>query len=128
MKYSLEGVKAGDELLLFVRMGGHREKEQQPRVVTVAKVGRTLLHIPVNENIPGGKTHAYTIEDGYRNDNYRHTQLMTRDGWEEQKRRYEVIDGLRRRGVDVGVGGEKPTAVLEALLDVMERYERGEIK
>jgi hypothetical protein len=126
MQYSLEGVKAGDELLLFVRMGGRREKEQEPKVVTVAKVGRTLVHVLKYEGRPEHGTDAYRIEHGYRNDDYGHTQLMTREGWEDQKRRYQVIDELRRHGVDVGVGGTKPTAVLEALLDVMERYTKGE--
>jgi hypothetical protein len=81
----LEGVKVGDELLLVTRLGGQREKEQTPKAVTVVKVGRALLHIPRITREPEGRTDTYRIEDGYRNDDYRHTQLMTREAWEHEK-------------------------------------------
>jgi hypothetical protein len=125
---SLEGVKVGDKLLLLTKMGGRREREQTPEEVTVVKVGRTLLHIPVSERSPEGKTLAYRIENGVRNDNYGHTQVMTREDYEAEKSRESLEESLRRHGIEAWRGGPKPIAVLEALLDVMERAERGEIK
>lgn len=125
---SLEGVKVGDTLLLLTRLGGRREKEQTPKEVTVVKVGTKLLHIPVSERSPKGKTLIYRIENGIANDNFGHTQVMTREAYETEKRRGPLEEALRRRGVEVWRGGSKPVAVLEALLDVMERAERGEIK
>ncbi|MGW1436810.1 hypothetical protein ACWD7M_16365 [Streptomyces griseus] len=39
---SLKGVKPGDELLLLTHLGGRREKEQEPKTVTVhAHIKRT---------------------------------------------------------------------------------------
>jgi hypothetical protein len=114
---SLEGVKVGDTLLLFTRMGGAREKEQVPQEVTVVKVGRTLLHIPGVESQPDGKTFAYRIEDGYRNDNYRHTQLMTREAWEDENRRASLWDRLREHGLTGNMRGKPLTT--EALADVV---------
>jgi hypothetical protein len=124
----LEGVNVGDTLLLLTRMGGAREKEQVPQEVTVVKVGRTLLHIPVSESSPEGKTLTYRIENGMRADNYGHTQVMTREAYEAEKSRDGLEESLRLHGIEVWRRGPKPIAVLEALLDVMERYERGEIK
>jgi hypothetical protein len=121
---SLEGVKVGDTLLLLTRMGGAREKEQTPEEVTVVKVGR----IPLSERSPEGKTLTYRIENGMRADNYGHTQVMTREAYEAEKSRESLEEALRRHGIEVWRGGPKPIAVLEALLDVMERAERGEIK
>lgn len=123
----LEGVKVGDTLLLLLtKMGGKREKEQVPQEVTVVKVGRTLLHIPVSEQSPEGKTLTYRIENGVRADNYGHTQLMTREAYEAEKSREPLEEALRRHGVEVWRGGPKPIAVLEALLDVMEKHAKGE--
>ncbi len=125
---SLEGVKVGDKLLLLTRMGGAREREQVPQEVTVVKVGRTLLHTPLSEDSPEGKTLSYRIENGIRADNYGYTKVMTKEAYEAEKRRDGLTEALRLHGIEVWRGGEKPIAVLEALLDVMERYERGEIK
>jgi hypothetical protein len=124
----LEGVKVGDTLLLLTKMGGRREKEQVPQEVTVVKVGRTLLHIPAYESQPDGKTLAYRIENGIRNDDYGHTQVMTREAYEAEKGRDSLEEALRLHGVEVWRKGPKPIAVLEALLEIMEKYERGEIK
>jgi hypothetical protein len=94
----------------------------------VVKVGRKLLQIPLYEGDPSGKTLAYRIEDGRRNDNYGHTYLWKREDLAAEKRREAVTSALKAHGVETWRGGEKPVAVLEALLDVMERAARGEIK
>jgi hypothetical protein len=124
----LDGVKVGDTLLLVQRYGGAREKQQVPQEVTVVKVGTKLLHIPLTERDPDGKTLTYRIEDGRRNDNYGHTELWTREAYEAEKSRESVEAALKAHGVEAWRNGPKPIAVLEALLDVLERAERGEIK
>jgi hypothetical protein len=123
---SLEGVQVGDTLLLLTRMGGRREKEQVPQEVTVVKVGTALLHIPLSESQPGGKTLAYRIENGMRNDSYGHTQVMTREAYEAEKSRESLEEALRRHGVEVWRGGEKPIEVLKELLAVMDKHAKGE--
>lgn len=125
---SLEGVKVGDTLLLLTKMGGRREKEQTPEEVTVVKVGRTLLHIPVSEDNPEGKTLAYRIENGVRNDDYGHTVVTTREAYEAEQTRESLEESLRQHGIEVWRKGPKPIAVLEALLEIMEKYAAGEIK
>jgi hypothetical protein len=125
---SLEGVKVGDTLLLLTKMGGRREKEQTPEEVTVVKVGTKLVHIPVSERSPEGKTLAYRIENGVRNDDYGHTQLITREAYEAEKSRDSLEEALRLHGIEVWRKGPKPIAVLEALLEIMEKYAAGEIK
>jgi hypothetical protein len=124
----LEGVKVGDKLLLLTKMGGRREREQTPEEVTVVKVGTKLVHIPVSERSPEGKTLAYRIESGVRNDNYGHTQVMTREDYEAEKQRGSLEESLRLHGIEVWRGGPKPIAVLEELLAVMEKHAKGEIK
>lgn len=120
---SLEGVKAGDTLLLFLNTGGQREKEQTPRVVTVSKVGRTLVHIPCTQ----GKTDTYRIDDGLRNDGYGHTELKTREGWEDEQKRVVLMERLYKHGFSYNMRAtQKPTNVLEAVLKVLDDAEEGE--
>jgi hypothetical protein len=118
---SLDGVKAGDKVLLFVRTGGQRERDQVPREVTIVKVGRTLVHIPQMEAHPDGKTHTYKIEGGYRNDGYGHSQLMTREAVADEKQRESLTERLRKHGFEYNWRSEKqPTAVLEAVLKLLD--------
>jgi hypothetical protein len=121
---SLEGVKAGDELLLLARYGGRREKEQQPNVVTVHKVGRTLVHVLRVESKPELGTEAYRIEDGLKNDNYGHTRLTTRAAYEESKKRAALFASLKEHGVTMAGRAPKSTATLEALLQVLDDAEQ----
>lgn len=116
---NLAGVKPGDELLLFVRMGGRREKEQAPRVVKAHKVGRSLVHILVYENQPDGKTHSYSIEDGFRNDNYRNTELKTRESWEAEKLRDGLRERLRGHGFTYQ-GSKHSSETLSKILDLLD--------
>jgi hypothetical protein len=125
---NLDGVKAGDELLLVTKYGGRREKEQEPRTVKVHKVGRTLVHILRWEEIPSRGTDAYRIESGVFNDNYGHSELWKPEDWAAEQSREGLEAALRLHGIEAWRGGKKPIAVLEALLDVMERAVRGEIK
>ncbi|MER5754373.1 hypothetical protein [Streptomyces sp. NPDC002088] len=122
----LDGVKVGDTLLLFVRMGGQREKEQEPKVVTVVKVGRDLVHIPKYESDPEGKTETYRIESGYRNDNYRHTQLMTREAWADDKKREELFVRLLAYGLTGHLRGSLSTEALEAVVNVLDEFKAKE--
>jgi hypothetical protein len=105
----LTGVKAGDELLLLIKYGGPREKEREPKAVTVYKVGRTLVHILRYEGKPEHGTETYKIENGERNDNYGHAVLSTRAAYEEDKKRQALL-----------LAREMPVATLEALLKVLE--------
>ncbi|MEV7675067.1 hypothetical protein [Streptomyces sp. NPDC088752] len=116
---NLSGVKPGDELLLFVRMGGAREKSQEPRVVKAHKVGRTLVHILQYENMPDGKTHAYSINDGYRNNNYRDTELKTREGWEAEKLEASLRERLREHGFTYQ-GSRHSTETLSKVLGLLD--------
>jgi hypothetical protein len=115
---NLEGVKTGDELLLFDR----NTRNHEPRIVTVARIGRTLLYIPVDERFPGGKTLAYRIDTGHRNDDYRHTWLRTRADYEEGEQRAYLITRLAQLGLSVDrtrlVVHSLPR--LRALIKVME--------
>jgi hypothetical protein len=124
---SLEGVKPGDELVIT---SVHRKMSpsDEPRTVKVHKVGRTLVHILRSEDKPERGTDTYRIENGIANDNYGHSELWKRQDWEAEKRRDALEEALGSHGVEAWRRGPKPIAVLEALLDVMERYKRGEIK
>lgn len=53
--------------------------------------------------------------------------LMTREHYETEKRRDDLTEALRQKGVEVW-RRKQPVAVLEAFLDVLERAEKGEIK
>lgn len=120
---SLEGVKAGDELLLMSSYGGAQVYEREPKIVRVHKVGRTLVHLLVYEGSPDGPTETYRIEDGVRNDNYRHSVLKTREDWEGEKMRHELDEALRAHGVETSRRGPKSIVVLEELLAVLEKHE-----
>ncbi|MFH8483036.1 hypothetical protein [Streptomyces sp. NPDC018055] len=120
---SLKGVKPGDELLLLVHFGGRREKEQEPKTVTVHKVGQTLVHILRRPELgPDGGTHTYRIEDGVANDGYGHASLTTRAAYEERHKRAALIKALRERGIQEDPYGrnEHSTATLEALLAALD--------
>jgi hypothetical protein len=114
---NLEGVKAGDELLLFENI-----LNREPRVVTVAKVGRTLLYIPLSERFPDGRTLAFRIDTGYRNDNYQYTWLRTRADYEESEELSRLTSRLTQLGLSVDrYKTANPTAArLRALIRVME--------
>lgn len=122
---SLEGVKVGDTVLYFRKYGGRREEEQVPQEVTIVKVGRTLVHINKYEGKPEYGTETYRIDSGYRNDDYRHTYLMTREAYEAERRREEVSARLKKHGFEYNWRSEKkPVAVLEAVLKVLDDAER----
>jgi hypothetical protein len=124
---NLEGVKVGDELVIT---SAHRKTQpgEEPRTVTVHKVGRTLVHVLRYAGHSDKGTDTYRIENGIANDNYGHSELWKPEDWKAEQRREELDEALRKHGVEAWRRGPKPVAVLEALLDVMERYARGEIK
>lgn len=119
MIMTLEDVKAGDELLLRNR---NTRFDREPRVVTVVKVGRTLVYIPVSERYPDGQTLAYRIDTGYRNDNYRHTRLETREQYEENEERARLQTRLRDLGIELDRFHARNPSLprLRALVKVME--------
>jgi hypothetical protein len=117
---NLEGVKAGDALLRVLRV--HSGKE--PTEVTVAKVGRTLVHIPRHEDRPAGPTDTFEIVTGMSKDGV--YELTTREAWEDGKKREELWDRLRVHGL-TGTMRNKPvpTHVLEAVVKVLDDAEDG---
>lgn len=121
----LSGVKVGDTLLHFVRMGGRREAEQVPTEKVVAKVGRTLVYVPKYPERPELGLEAYRIEGGYRNDNYGHSQLMTREQVEDKALREELTARLKKHGFEYNWRSDaKPTTVLAAVLKVLDDAEK----
>lgn len=109
----LKGVKPGDELLLI-------RQRQEPQAVTVEKVGRKLIHIP-RYGKPGGETDTFLIATGRRNDNYRHTYLISREDYEARRRRTQLMAALREHGIDFnGSAPERSPETLEALLKVLD--------
>jgi hypothetical protein len=123
---SLEGVKVGDTLLLFTRTGGRREKEQTPQEVTVVKVGTKLVHIPRHEKNPEYGTHTYRVENGYRNDDARYTQLMTREAYEDSKKREDLWERLGKHGLTGNMRGKLSTEALEAVVEVLDGFKKRE--
>lgn len=103
----LSGVKVGDELLLIESYNRYRP---EPRVVTVEKVGRKLIHADAR---------TYRISDGVRNDGYGHSLLRTREEHAEIQERAELLSTLRDLGVTFdrfGASAEVATAKLRRLL------------
>lgn len=122
---NLKGVKAGDELLLTEQFGGRR-KTEVPTQVVVHKVGTKLVHILRSPGQPEFGTLAFRIENGRANDDYGHSELWRPEDWEAEQQRDSLNDALRGHGIESWRGAPKSIAVLEAILDVLERAERGE--
>lgn len=118
-------VKVGDELLLVDRYIENGKTQRGSKPVRVHKVGRTLIHIARFEGHPEHGTLTYRIETGRPNGDYSTSDLWKPEDWAAEQQRGGLEDVLRLHGIDVR--GHKPIAVLEALFDVMERAERGEI-
>lgn len=116
---ALEGVKPGDELLLTGNDVGRKYLKQEPRRVTVHKVGRTLVHILRYDGKPDGPTDTYRFDSGVINDNYGHSRLWKPEDWELEKSRDELEAALKAHGVEVW-RKRQPVPVLEKLLAVLE--------
>jgi hypothetical protein len=118
----LEGVKAGDELLRVLRIHGGTE----PTAVTVAKVGRRLVHIPRYEDQPDGPTDTFEIVTGLSKDGA--YELMTREAWEDGKKREDLWERLREHGF-TGTMRATPveTKVLEAVVAVLDEHAKGAV-
>ncbi|MFE6000240.1 hypothetical protein ACFQ6C_25825 [Streptomyces sp. NPDC056454] len=121
---SLKGVKPGDELVLVPRFMNNSEKpEPGPKVVTVYKAGRTLVHILRYPDVgPGGGTDTYEIESGrsrYANDT---KKLMRYADYLEELKRHQLTKALRSREIEIGLHGrpDLSTATLEALLAALD--------
>lgn len=112
---SLEGVKVGDTLLRVLRIRGGKEGT----AVTVAKVGRTLVHVPKYVGAPNGPTDAFEIVTGMSKDGA--YELMTRDVWEDSQKREDLWERLREHGF-TGTMRATPveTKVLEAVVAVLD--------
>jgi hypothetical protein len=117
---NLEGVKAGDTLLRVLRV--HHGKE--PTAVTVAKVGRTLVHILRYGDQADGPTDTFEIATGMSKDGA--YELSTREAWEDEQKREDLWARLRVHGF-TGTMRNKPvpTNVLEAVVKVLDDAEDG---
>jgi hypothetical protein len=124
---NLEGVKVGDELILFLVSAGYGRagKEwERGRPVVVTKVGRKLLYATYPESVgtPGDRPTAYRIENGVINDNYGHTQVCTPAHVAEREARRAARERLREFGLDFYAHAreELSTARLTAVVEFLE--------
>lgn len=115
----LSGVKSGDQLLLTGK-NHSKQRQQEPRTVTVHKVGTKLVHVLRYGDDPNGATDTYRIDTGRINDAFGHEELWKPEDWEAEKSRAGLEAALRLHGVEVRRGGPKPIPVLEKLLAVLE--------
>jgi hypothetical protein len=115
---TLEGVKAGDTLLRVLRINSGKE----PTEVTVAKVGRALVHIQRFKELPDGPTDTFEIATGMSKDGA--YQVLTREAWEDEQKREDLWARLRVHGF-TGTMRVKPvpTSVLEAVVKVLDDAE-----
>lgn len=103
---------AGDTVILTdANYKGHK-------TATVTKVGRTLVY--VDQDIYGRENSAYRIEDGSRNDAYRHGRIWTIQEHDETIKRSDLISALREEGVTVDRSSRIPTSILEKLMEVFK--------
>lgn len=115
----LEGVRAGDELLL---VEVYRGSEGPVRVV-VEKVGRTLVHVPTTPGRPQYGCDAYRIADGMRNGKDPRTRLFTPAQWEERQERMRLVGALYGKGLRFDSPFKERSyglEVLRGLLDALE--------
>lgn len=120
---NLKGVKPGD-ILLHTSENRRRDSTVPPKEVTVAKVGTKLIHIPLLESEPTGRTATYRIENGYSNGDTRGGRLWKREDWELEKERPDLEKTLEKKyGVEVWRGTPKSVPVLRKILAVLEESE-----
>lgn len=85
-----------------------------PEEGIVTKVGRTLVHVG-SVKYPDWPSRTYRIEDGARNDPYRHSRIRTQAERDERERRTAVMAVLRGAGIRFDHGTRFDVETLEAL-------------
>jgi hypothetical protein len=111
---NLEGVKVGDRLLRVALDHRWRGGEPPSRLVTVHKVGRSLVHI-----LQHGRPVTYRIENGVGTDT-RDGELWTPEDWTLEAERDGLEEALRHHGLEVRPGRAKPVPMLKKILALLE--------
>lgn len=90
-----------------------------PPVVTITKVGRTLVHI-----VRYGRTEAYGKDDGVRRDNYRHARLQTFEEFAEEQEYAAAVDRLNKHGITFEFGSRQrfTAAQIAAICDLLDGW------
>lgn len=110
----LTGVKVGDELLVVER----QKFRQEPRRVTVTKVGRKLITVELYE-----REEVYRIDTSRKNDGYGHSHVETPEHYEYRQRHSNLLGVLKDLGIFFDFGfrrTELSIEKLQALIAVME--------
>lgn len=90
-----------------------------PPVVTIAKVGRTLVHVEEY-----GRLRAYGKDDGVRRDDYRHSWLQTFERYAEGIARSVATERLAALGLVFGLRGRAMTAAqINAIADLIDSFD-----
>lgn len=89
-----------------------------PPVVTVVKVGRTLVHVEEY-----GRQMAYGKDDGRRRDAYGHSWLQTFGEFAEEVRVTAALDRLKRHDLEFVRRQTNLTAAqIDALADMLDTF------
>jgi hypothetical protein len=97
-KTGLYALKPGDRVQVTDVNGPRMGQPKGGWDGTVAKVGRTLIHV----NYPGGhynRPTAFRLDDGRANDDYGHQHVWTVEEMAERTRRSELTERLREYGI-----------------------------
>lgn len=87
---NMEGVAVGDTVLHITRY----QRGRGPEPVTVAKVGRTLLHVTIH-----GRSHKFRKDSGMANDGYGHSHIITFAELAEREKRSAALEDLTSLGL-----------------------------
>lgn len=111
---TFEGIKVGDTLILAT---GNRYRSDGP--VTVSRIGSKYVYVAENGHEMRGRFHR---KDGTEDTQYgARSRLYTPEQYREQAERSELLENLRKAGIDVKyeVRSNVTTDQLRALLTVI---------
>jgi len=98
----------------LIRRDVNERRTGGPQEVIVSKVGRKLVTVTHY-----GRPETYRIEDGTRNDEWKHHWIQTPEQYAEDQRQGAVEVRLRELGVDIRFGTRYSTDVLEQIVDLL---------